>query len=175
VRWGRPILVGVAAAIAIAAVANAHDHRLPKTVLSIEEQRQQGRLWSAVWQSGDANSCVEQGIDGTPTFRRPLRVDEGSYRARLRFRKRHEPRRVSLRVYTEFDRFGVPQGRATRIPFELRRVPPDGRTRAWVARFELSLSEGEPRLLIEAFARWRDVDGCGGPQAASWTFSLRTP
>jgi hypothetical protein len=149
--------------------------RPPKTVLSIDEQREQGHLWSAEWESGGKGSCVSQGIDGTPTFRRPLHVVEGSYRATLRIRKHHKPRRVSLRAYTEFGRFGAPEDDGTPIPFELRRSPPEGHARAWVARFDLSLSEAEPRLLIEAFGRWRDVDGCGGPQTASWTFSLRTP
>ena len=174
-RRGRPILVGLAATIALAAGASAHDHRVPKTVLSVDEQRQQGRLWSAVWQSGDDNSCVEQGIDGTPTFHRPLHITEGSHRARVRFRKRHEPRRVSLRAYTEFDRRGAPQGDGTPIPFELRKSPSEGAVRAWVARFDVSLSDAKPRLMIEAFGRWRDLDGCGDPQTASWTFSLRTP
>jgi hypothetical protein len=175
VRKGRLILVGLAATIALAAGASAHDHRVPKTVLGVDDQRQQGRLWSAVWQTGDENSCVEQGIDGVPTFHRPLHAAERSYRARLRFRKRQEPRRVSLRAYTEFDRFGVPKGDGMPIPFELRRSPSDGSARAWVARFDVSLSDAEPRLMIEAFGRWRDLDGCGGPQTASWTFSLRTP
>jgi hypothetical protein len=175
VRRGRLILVGLAATIALAAGANAHDHRVPKTVLSVDDQRQQGRLWSAVWQTGDDNSCVEQGMDGVPTFHRPLHVAGRSYRARVRFRKRQEPLQVSLRAYTEFDRRGAPEGGGTRIPFELRRVPPDGWARAWVARFDVSLSDAEPRLMIEAFGRWRDLDGCGGPQTASWTFSLRTP
>jgi hypothetical protein len=161
--------------VVLAAVASAHDHRPPKTVLSIEEQRQQGRLRSSVWESRDGDYCVSQAIDGIPTFRRPLHAAEGSYRAKLRVRKSHKHRLFSLRAYTEFNRLGSPEGDGTPIPFELRRSPPEGEARAWVARFDLSLSKAEPRLLIDAFGRWRDLDGCGGGQTGNWTFSLRTP
>ncbi len=40
----------------------------------------------------------------------------------------------------------------------------------WVATLDVTVRH---RMLVDVSAHWRDVDGCGGDQNASWDFGLK--
>jgi hypothetical protein len=149
----------------------AHDHRPPRAVVRSAGERQRARPWTATWaKSAGENMCVITHGDGFPNYTRPAMRWWPGRKIHLRLFKRHKPRRLTIRMYVRLDDNGSVTGRGRRADYRLRRGRINGK-RLWIAGFF-----GRPtrrHLYLAVHVRYRDVEGCGGPQTMSLAYHLR--
>jgi hypothetical protein len=166
-------LVGVTVA-AQPPPAQAHDHRIPKTVLQKGARELQVGLkvidsnWSY---RSSATECVD--VSATYVYRFP-EVDGVAAGSKLRARahKSRRPDSFTVTAYHKLDANGLPSGEGQRLRSTLRPVVQDGRKVAWDAIFFVNGSGRHYYLIAEG--HWQDRQGCGGDQWAHWSFHVRT-
>jgi hypothetical protein len=163
-----PIPVFALAVLFAATAAWAHDHQVPRANLRVNEQVKRLHPWSVSWVSASGPGCVGQEIDGVPDFRPKAEVDHLHSSPRIVFHKRQKPRRVNAFASRHLANGGyLANGR--RLEVHLRPRDRDGH-RVWVARLETSVRH---RLFVNVTGHWRDEEGCGGSESASWDFKLK--
>ncbi len=163
--------VGLLISAMLGVDARAHDHKAPLVRLRGDGLVQDGIPRETWWVERQADDgCVGKNVIGPGDFPPDMEIGrEGNLR--IRFKKSHKPRDVFI---TTRRRIPVAEevliGPSEEISFELqRRRDSEGTTRAWDAVFERPWP-GE--YYYEAFAEWRDKQGCGGRQGGWWRFSL---
>lgn len=161
----------ISAVVGNAGVARAHDHQAPIVQLRAEGLAQDGiprEIWWVDRRSDD--ECVGSNAVGPGDFPQPMAIGQGE-KARVRLQKSDKPKDVSITMWRGI-RVGeeVVLGPPGEIEFtRRRRKGAVGSTRAWDAVFQ---RPGPGDYYYEAFADWRDRQGCGGKQGGYWRFSL---
>jgi hypothetical protein len=136
--------------------------------LSVNEQVKRLQPWSVTWVTASGPGCAGQVIDGIPDFRPRAEVDHLHSSPRIVFHKSQKPRRVNALASRHLADDGyLADGR--KLEVDLRPRDRDGH-RVWVARLETSVRH---RLFVDLTARWRDQEGCGDTESASWDFRLK--
>jgi hypothetical protein len=166
-------LVGVAATAQMPP-AQAHDHRIPKTVLKkgARELQEGLKVIDSNWSHPTTgNECVD--INSVYVYRFPEqdRVAAGS-KLRVRLLKSQKPDSFTVTAYPRLNSEGIPRGEARQLNTSLRGVVQDGQTVAWDAIFFVNGSDRHYYLITEG--HWHDRQGCGGDQWAHWSFHVRT-
>lgn len=151
------------------------DHKPPGAHLRIAGQRgvELGRLYSYDWTrpSGEPGFCVTGSADGPQRFGRAMLVKPGTRSVAIAFRTRQRPGKLEINAWRKLDEHGSPVGPSERIHYVLEARRRSGRVRAWRAEFSIPKLSGG--YFIDAFGVWRDTQGCGGSEDASWTFHVR--
>ena len=162
------LLCGLFAALVAAPAVWAHDHRVPRANLHVNEQAKPLGAWTSTWVRPDGPGfCVIEHSDGVPGFR--PRADAHLHSTpRVVFRKQQRPRQVKA-LASDHLAHGYLGRNAQRVDVHLRPRHRDGR-RVWVAKLHTTVRD---RLVVDVTAHWRDAEGCGGNEQASWSFSLR--
>jgi hypothetical protein len=160
----------LAACIALAAPVLANDRVPPRTTLHHGSGVQRGLLSTRSWARPSTDGlCVTKSVDSLPRFGRPLHVGAGPQPIRIRFHKVDRPKDgLLILAWTTLDSGGNPLGKAERLRYHLRGEMHHGRPQ-WIARLTPAIASD---LYLLVFARWKDTDGCGTLQDASWTFHL---
>jgi hypothetical protein len=161
------VALALLASTAMAVGASAHDHRVPRTRLHVGEHGVRLVPWSYEWVRRSGGYCTAQAADGAPTFRPIVDVHEPKSFPRVVFRKPDRPRRVVVRVSDHLEDGYL--ANAQRIRARLQARHRNGH-RFWVASTGVTVTH---RLFFDVYARWRDTEGCGGREDASWSFRLR--
>lgn len=167
------LMMMTVALVAAGGVAYPHDHRPPKTVLMKgEEELQRGRLGSYCWVSplGDgsfSSECRETEVAFPDA--EPVRAGRS---LGIRIGKATPPGRFSIRTYARVDRNGATVGDGHRVRTTLEPVVVDGETVAWEAVFRVE--RPGRHYYLEAFGVWRDEQGSGARQDATWVFHVQT-
>ena len=167
------VLAGIAA-IAEAPPAQAHDHRIPSTVLKEGAQDlQEGlRVVESIWNYlvGGGQCTTKQALY---VFRFPTvdRVAAGR-RLRVRIFKGQRPDAYSVTAYRDVDEDNVPVGEGQALRRSLEPVVRGGTTVAWDARFSVGRPARHYYLVTQG--HWRDRQGCRGDQYAFWSFHVKT-
>ena len=167
-------ILAVLAATAWAPPAQAHDHRIPGTVLKKGVRDLQGGLLVA--ESFWSRSAGEDGCEGAYTqyvFRYPRadRVASGS-ELRVRIFKAQRPDSFAVNAHRRVADDGFPIGEPQPLRRILEPVVRKGKRVAWDARFRVGRPSRDYYLV--AAGHWRDREGCGVDQYAFWGFHLRT-
>jgi hypothetical protein len=165
----RSILVaplGVLVALGAGAAVWGHDHRVPRANLHVNGQVKRLQPWSFSWVHRDGPACVSEEGDGVPSFR-PIAEVHLHSTPRIVFRKEQRPRRVRAVADDRLEHGYLADAR--RLDVRLRKSHRDGR-RVWIAKFPARV---RARLFVDVEAHWRDLEGCGGDESASWDFRLR--
>jgi hypothetical protein len=160
------LALGALVALGAGAAVWAHDHRVPRANLHVNGLVKRLSPWSVSWVRRDGSGCVAEDRDGTPTFRPIANVHLHST-PRIVFRKEQRPRRVHVLAADHLQNGYLAQ--AERLEVRLRKSHREGR-RVWIAKFRARVPA---RLFVDIDAHWRDVEGCGGGESASWDFRLR--
>jgi hypothetical protein len=158
-------------AIANSATAAAHDHRIPTATIHGNSDFRRGRLFQWEWiYPADRGRCVTSAADGPLRFRgSPLAVGVGARRVNVKFHKRQRPKgNVDIASWSTVDPDGFPVGDPTYLPSKIFSRGA-GAQRRWLARFTVRAPKD---AYLAVTARWRDRDGCGGTQSASWRFLI---
>ena len=144
----------------------------PRTALLANgEQLQRGAHWAGCWTTGYPDGTyVTRCADGFPQFPDVDVVRPGT-RVTIRVLKSQRPKEVLIYAWRRVDRYGMVVGTAQELPYKRRRVRlADGI--AWDFSFELS---NNPRhYYLSVTGVWRDEEGGGTTQDASWAFRVRT-
>ena len=166
-----PVVALICALWALVPGAGAHDHRPPRVVVRSAGERQEARPWTLTWikPAGD-NTCVITHADGFPIYRREAMRWWPKRKIHLRLFKRHKPRRLAIRMYVRLDETGNVAGKGRPADFSLRRDLINGK-RVWIAGFFGRRTRRH--LYLSVHVRYRDVEGCGGPQTMSLAYHLR--
>lgn len=167
--WSILLLAPASVAALIAATgAWAHDHRVPRANLRVNEQVKRLHPWSVSWVSGTSQGCAHLNADGVPDFRPRAEVDHRHSRPRIVFHKEQKPRRVNALASRRLSDDGyLANGRNLDVDLRPRRR--DGH-RVWVARLATTVRH---RLFVDLTVRWRDQEGCGDSESAHWDFRLK--
>jgi len=173
------LLVGVALALVSVVLvsqrpAEAHDHRVPDTVLKKGTRDLQAgrRVIDSSWnQPAGNNECVTQNAIYAPGFPEVDRVAAGS-RLRVRIFKVQRPDTFEVVAYARANRDGQPAGEGRTLRSTLRPVLEDDRTVAWDAVFFVDRPDRDYYLVTEG--HWQDTQGCEGDQWAYWSFHVKT-
>ena len=172
---GRAIAVAGAVVALAAATPALADHRPPIAALHVRHvaDAQRGLLYSYEWvRPGGHGLCVAEAADGIRHWGHALRVGSGKHVARIVFANRTRPRSLAISGWRRLGSGGAPVGRPHHFDYELSPRRHAGRVKAWRARFSYRLRAGH-HLYFDVFGRWRDRQGCGGTQDASWTFHVK--
>jgi hypothetical protein len=182
---GRMMMTLAVAALMVALLAGAaqaHDHRIPKTVLMKETKELQTghRVIESYWASATADGLCEsfaksytfELLDGSG-FNYPEmdRVAAGS-ELRVRISKAQRPDSFSVAAYPTIDEHGKPSGEARLLKRSLERVVVDGKTVAWDAKFSVNRPSRDYYLIAKG--HWQDREGCNADQYAHWSFHIKT-
>ncbi len=164
----------VLAATAWAPPAEAHDHRIPETVLKKGTRDLQTGL--RVAESFWSRSIPGGGCKGAYTdyvFRYPKvdRVAAGS-ELRVRIFKTQRPDSFTVSAHRRVADDGFPLGDPQPLRRTLEPVVRGGERVAWDARFRVNRPSRDYYLLTEG--HWRDREGCDIDQYAFWSFHVRT-
>jgi hypothetical protein len=155
------------------AVATAHDHKRPRVVLRSPGDRQVGRPWSYEWSARQSeNTCSGVAADGIPNYRRPAMTWRPKRPIHLRLYKRHKPTALVVRMYVQLKDSASPAGRVRRADYRLRRTRLANGRRIWIAGF-FGRRDARRHLYLDVTVRYRDIEGCGGPQNMVLAFHLR--
>jgi hypothetical protein len=167
------LALGISVALSLfSGAAPAHDHKPPRVVLRSPGDRQIGRPWSYEWSARESeNTCSGVHADGIPNYRRRALIWRPRRKLHLRLFKRHQPRRLIVRMWVRLDDSGEPVGQGRRADVSLRRARIDGR-RIWIAGF-YGRRDARRHLYLGVYVRYRDVEGCGGSQNMLVAFHLR--
>ncbi len=148
----------------------AHDHRLPKTVLMKGKQELQiGRKveeYRWAYPSRNGNGCVVDEASFLFSFPREVPTVAAGSELKVRIHKSHKPRSFSM---AEVDQEGVSRGE---VSVHLKPVVRGDKTVAWDAVFRVDRPDTRYRLVTEGY--WKDREGCGGDQHAFWSFHVKT-
>ena len=162
--------------------AQAHDHRIPNTVLmkGAKELQTGHRVIESYWASDAGDGLCElrttnytfELLDGSG-FNYPEvdRMAAGS-ELRVRISKTQRPDSFSVAAYPTIDEHGNPSGQGRLLRRSLERVVVDGKTVAWDARFSVNRPSRDYYLIAEG--HWQDREGCDADQYAHWSFHVKT-
>jgi hypothetical protein len=92
------------------------------------------------------------------------------HKIHLRLFKRHKPRRLAIRMYVRLDKGGNVTGKGRPADYNLRRASINGK-RVWIAGFFGRRTRRH--LYLAVHVRYRDVEGCDGPQTMRLAYHLR--
>ncbi len=174
------IMVGLLGVLLTQGSAEAHDHRIPDTVLKKGAKNLQTgrRVIDSRWSSPSGDECVS--ITTYYTFDLP--GDKFNYpeahrvaasrELRVRIFKAQRPDFFSVAAYPKIDGHGNPSGQGRLLERTLKRVVIDGKTVAWDAVFSVDRPDRHYYLIGEG--HWQDRQGCGGDQHAHWSFHVKT-
>ena len=154
--------------------AQAHDHRIPETVLKkgARELQTGTRVFESSWNApAGANECVNQSVIYRTRFPETDAVAAGS-KLRVRVSKAQKPDSFKIAAHRTLDKDGEPSGEARLLSRTLQRVVVDGKTVAWDAVFSVKNPGRDYYLVSEG--HWQDREGCRGDQFAFWSFHVRT-
>lgn len=154
--------------------AEAHDHRVPDTVLKKgARDLQAGRkVFESSWNQPAGNGdCVNQNIIYSGSFPEVDRVSAKS-KLRVRILKAQRPDTFGVVTHPKATQDGQPAGKGRVLPSTLRPVVEEGRTVAWDALFSVNLPNRDYYLITEG--HWQDTQGCVGDQFAFWSFHVKT-
>jgi hypothetical protein len=161
------LLLGFFAALFAPTAVWGHDHRVPRANLHVNGQAKRLGAWTSSWVWPDGPGfCVIEHSDGVPGFGQRADVHMHST-PRIVFRKEQRPRRVHAIAGKRLED-GYPAD-PKRLDVKLLPRERDG-ARVWVAKLHARVRH---KLFVDLTAHWRDVEGCGGNEEASWSFSLR--
>lgn len=172
----RRLIVALATLFIVAALpAAAHDHRPPKAVLHVEDDRQVGRRHHADWVRGGKRFCTATFAIGFPTFRKPLRHAPGRPLV-IRLHKKAPPLEVEVHRWPRVNKDGRAAGTPVPLPWALSPRMVDGQIRAWDVTVAWPASVDH--LYLGAAAYWADEEDCAGEpdlgsQYVAWTFHLK--
>ncbi|MDX6662518.1 MAG: hypothetical protein QOG09_620 [Solirubrobacterales bacterium] len=157
-------------AIANSATAAAHDHRPPKTTLHVAGAFQRGSLYQFDWiRRYSRSTCVDTVADGVLDFPPSMQTGPGPRSLVVKFHRRYRPKRhIRIASWSAVGTDGSPVGDPTYLSYSLSSRG-EGRQRRWLARFDVTVVTD---VYLAVSARWRDHDGCGGTQGASWAFHV---
>jgi hypothetical protein len=154
--------------------AQAHDHRIPGTVLKKGAKGLQAGLLvnESSWDrpSGD-NQCVNINTFYRTRFPEADAVAAGA-KLRVRVFKAQRPALFSVRAYRAVDEDGELRGREEALSSTLERVVRNGETVAWDVWFSVDRPNRDYYLIGEG--HWQDREGCGNDQFAHWSFHVNT-
>jgi len=167
--WRLALTVAVVAGLAVIPSIWAHDHRVPRTRLYVGGQVKRLTPWSFTWfRAADDSTCNGMTGDGIPTFLPSAEVDHRHARLGVVFQKQQRPRAVTALADDHLSRVGY-LANGKRVDVHLQPRHRNGR-RFWAAVMRVTVHQ---RLFFDVNARWRDEEGCGGREDASWDFRLR--
>jgi hypothetical protein len=168
--WLIPILLlgmAVSAVLVAVAMGSGPDSHVPRAALSVNGETKPLSPWSVEWvRGGHGHMCVGESRDGIPAFRPRVAVDHGHVGPRVIFHKAQRPRRVIAYADNRLANGYLAHGK--RVPVDLLARHLHGR-RFWVAAMKVHVKH---RLLFALTGVWRDREGCGGREKASWSFGL---
>jgi len=162
------ITVAIALVTVLSSGAQAHDHKTPSISLRSAAGVQQGALRFSSWSYPSGPRCVTQDSTGTGEFPPAQQVERGRQLIRFRFHYQRKPRRVVISIARP--RSSEESAPARRVNVRLVPGRRDGKVRSWRAIWRPRL-RGE--YLIEAYAKWRDIEGCGAQEYVSYRFHLQ--
>lgn len=154
--------------------AEAHDHRVPRTVLKKGAGELQAgiRVFESSWNApAVGGGCVTQSAVYRTRFPGADTVVAGG-KLRVRVLKAQRPDSFEIVAWRGLDEDGEPAGEAQRLGRTLERVVRGGKTVAWDAVF--SVDEAGREYYLAGEGHWRDSQGCRGDQFASWGFHVTT-
>lgn len=162
--------------LVVAGMAHAHDHRAPKTTLTIGSETQRGLLYHADgWakRTKDPRYCEVSFGTGFPKFRKAASYTVGDQIV-VRFHKAAPPLEVEVQQWPGVDDKGHATGIPTPLPWVLRPYV-DGGIDAWEIVVPPPIAQEHMYLGVGAY--WADEDGCSqtpdlGSQYAAWTFHV---
>jgi hypothetical protein len=151
--------------------AQAHDHAPPRTKLISGTTEQRGRQGSYCWtrRGPDPDTYEQLCVDMIPGWPDVKRAQAGRI-ARIRIFKAAAPRDVSVSVWRDVDRNGIPQGDQRMLDYSVEPAMVNG-NRVHDVRFRLPRREGHAYL--ELFATWPDQQGSDTRQDSFFQFHLR--
>ncbi|MGH3145307.1 MAG: hypothetical protein ACRDTR_05845 [Rubrobacter sp.] len=178
-RFGAVLLAAVVLALASVVLvgqrpAEAHDHRVPDTVLKKGARDLQAGLKvnESSWNQPAGNGeCVNQSVIYSGGFPEVDRVSAGS-KLRVRILKSQRPDTFEVVTYPKATRDAQPAGKGRVLPSTLRPVVEEERTVAWDALLSVNLPNRDYYLITEG--HWQDTQGCPGDQFAFWSFHVKT-
>lgn len=155
--------------------AQAHDHRIPNTVLKKgAKELQAGTLVKeSSWHypTGE-NECTNETTWYSTRFPETDSVAAGA-KLRVRIFKAQRPASFLVAAYREIDENGNPSDQGRMLKRTLEPVVRDGKTVAWDAVFSVNRPDRDYYLVSEG--HWQDKEGCGeNDQFASWSFHVKT-
>lgn len=165
---------GLLGVLFVSGPVQAHDHRIPDTVLKKgTEKLQAGTLVNeSSWNrpAGDG-LCVNQSAIYRTRFPETDRVAAGA-KLRVRIFRAQRPDSFKIAAYPRLDGNGNPSGEARLLKRSLERVVSDGKMVAWDAVFSVKSPRRDYYLISEG--HWQDREGCPGDQYAFWSFHVKT-
>lgn len=176
------VMVGLFGVLLAQGPAQAHDHRIPNTVLKkgAKELQTGHRVIESQWvfPAGDGLCEVRSTyytfelLDGSGfNYPEADRVAAGS-ELRVRISKTQRPDSFSVAAYPEIDEHGNPSGGGRLLRRSLERVVVEGKTVAWDAEFAVKEAGRDYYLIAEG--HWQDREGCDTDQYAHWSFHIET-
>ena len=166
--------IGLLGVLLVSGPAQAHDHRIPKTVLvkGTKELQAGTKVYKSSWtQLFDEESCYQEVIEYSYRFPEIDSVAAGA-KLRVRISKTQRPDTFLVGAYRAVDENGEPSGEARMLKRTLQRVVVDGKTVAWDAIFSVKSPSRDYYLVTEG--HWKDREGCGADQFAYWSFHVKT-
>jgi hypothetical protein len=167
-------IMALFAATAWAPPAEAHDHRIPETVLKKGARDLQGGLLVAesFWsRSAGGGRCEGAFTDYVFRFPKAGRVAASSA-LRVRIFKEQRPDSFTVKAHRKVEEDGLPIGQPQRLPRTLYPVVRGGERVAWDARFRVGRPSRDYYLVTEG--HWGDREGCDVDQYAYWGFHVKT-
>ncbi|MEA2434528.1 MAG: hypothetical protein QOG54_1985 [Actinomycetota bacterium] len=167
------IALSAALVILTTVSAWAHDHKPPRSFLSVQRAEQRGILGTYCWiaPGTEPDSYTQQCIDAIPTWPRAVRATPGK-ETRVRFNSPTQPDDLSIAYWRHIDENGGPKGEATTLDATLEPIEDaNGAVVAWQLVFKLP--DRGRHMYLHAAGYWQDQDGSGNPQDASWTYHVR--
>lgn len=171
-RIGTLVLAAAVAWAFVSAPAPAHDHNPPRVVLRSPGDRQIVSPFTATWshRQNNGDCVIVIGDKFESVYPRRAMLWRPRRKIHLRFFKRHQPRGLAIRMHVRL-KDGYPRGRGRRADYRLRRARRAGR-RIWIAGFH-GRPDARRHLYLSVHVRYRDVEGCGGPQTLDLAYHLR--
>ena len=168
------VTLGLFGALLLASgTAQAHDHRIPQTVLKKGANELQAGIlikessWDQL--AGD-DECLNLSTIYRTRFPEADRV--AGAKLRVRVSKAQRPDSFEVAAYRTVDENGEPSGQGRLLKRSLKPVTVDGQTVAWDAVFSVDRPGRDYYLVSEG--RWQDSEGCQNEQFASWSFHVET-
>lgn len=154
--------------------AQAHDHRIPESVLKKGNKSLQAGILvnESSWdQQTSDNECLNVNTIYRTRFPKTDSVATGA-KLRVRVSKSQRPDLFRVAAYRTVDKNGDPSGEARMLKRTLERVVVDGKTVAWDVVFSVNRPQRDYYLVTGGF--WQDREGCGRDQFAYWSFHVKT-
>ena len=168
------IVLGLFGVLIASGPVQAHDHRIPGTVLKKGARELQAgtRVFESSWNAPAVRGgCVTQSAIYRTRFPEADTVGAGG-KLRVRVAKAQRPDSFEVAAYRALDENGEPAGEGQTLSRTLERVVRGGKTVAWDAVFSVKEAGRDYYLVSEG--HWRDSQGCRGDQFAFWSFHVQT-